>query len=57
MEVQDNSNNVEVTINKPGRVLHFSDGIDEEIVEENISELKSEPEAEETVDPVSRILL
>lgn len=53
MEVQNNSNDVEVTINRAPRVLHFSDGVEEEIEQENITELNSELKAEETVDPVS----
>lgn len=52
MESQDNSNAVAVNI-KPTRVLHFSDGVDEEILEESISELDSARKAEESVDPVS----
>ncbi|XP_028174249.1 protein FAM177A1-like [Ostrinia nubilalis] len=51
MENQDNTNAVTLTINKPARVLHFSDGVDEEILEENVAELESNPKAEETVDP------
>lgn len=50
--MEDNAD-TQVTINKPGRVLHFSDGVDEEIVEEVATELASEPQ-ETNVDPVSK---
>ncbi|KAL0828933.1 hypothetical protein ABMA28_003832 [Loxostege sticticalis] len=50
MESQENSNAVAVNI-KPTRVLHFSDGVDEEILEESISELDSARKTEESVDP------
>lgn len=43
----------EVTITKPARVLHCSDGIIEEIEEENVEELHSKPSNEENIDPVS----
>ncbi|XP_075977092.1 protein FAM177A1 [Anticarsia gemmatalis] len=46
----ENSADTHVTINKPARVLHFSDGVDEEIEEENVSELQSKP-PEPDVDP------
>ncbi|XP_026730300.1 protein FAM177A1 [Trichoplusia ni] len=42
----------QVTIKKPGRVLHFSDGVEEEIETEEASELACEPEESE-VDPKS----
>ncbi|RVE46952.1 hypothetical protein evm_008336 [Chilo suppressalis] len=42
---------VEVTIKKPTRVLHFSDGVDEEFEEEKACELKSELPAVNEVDP------
>lgn len=44
----------QVTIKKPGRVLHFSDGVEEEIETEEASELACEPEESE-VDPVRKI--
>lgn len=44
----------QVTINKPGRVLHFCDGVDEEIVEEEATELATEPQESNDVDPVSK---
>ncbi|CAH2270074.1 jg16534 [Pararge aegeria aegeria] len=40
---------VQVTINKPKRVIYFSDGIEEEIEEEKANELQSTPE--QIVDP------
>lgn len=48
----ENSSEVQVTIKKPGRVLHFSDGVEEEIEQEEAAELASEPQ-ETNVDPVS----
>lgn len=50
----DNTDTVNVTIKKPTRVLHFSDGVDEEIEEERSSELKAAPDAaSDNIDPVS----
>lgn len=41
----------EVRINKPARVLHFSDGVEEEIEENKVVELRSELKTEDNVDP------
>lgn len=44
---------VEVNLSRPIKVIHFSDGI-EEIMEENqVTELDSAPKDKEVVDPVS----
>lgn len=48
----ENKFETQVTINKPQRVLHFSDGVDEEFEEEIAPELASKP-LEENIDPVS----
>jgi hypothetical protein len=56
MESNGNPNTqFEVQINKPGRVLHFSDGVDEEVEQESVSDLRSEPTSspDDNVDPVS----
>ncbi|XP_045773774.1 protein FAM177A1-like isoform X1 [Maniola jurtina] len=42
---------VQVTINRPKRIIHFSDGVEEEIEEEKVNELQSAPETEQSVDP------
>ncbi|PZC77783.1 protein FAM177A1 [Helicoverpa armigera] len=44
------SGETQVTIKKPGRILHFSDGVEEEIEEEVATELATEPQ-ETNVDP------
>ncbi|KAM3962044.1 protein FAM177B [Aphomia sociella] len=44
---------VGVTINKPSKVLHFSDGVEEEIEEAAVSDLNSNPSNEDNVDPKS----
>ncbi|XP_026749049.1 protein FAM177A1 [Galleria mellonella] len=52
--MEDNSENsnkeVEITINRPGRVLHFSDGVEEEVEENVVTDLQSNPPKEE-IDP------
>ncbi|XP_034832688.1 protein FAM177A1 [Maniola hyperantus] len=40
---------VQVTINRPKQVIHFSDGVEEEIEEEKVNELQSAPETEQSV--------
>ncbi|KAJ8719503.1 hypothetical protein PYW08_011678 [Mythimna loreyi] len=47
----ENNNETQVTINKPVRVLHFSDGVEEEIEEVDAVELASEPQETNNVDP------
>lgn len=49
----ENNTETHVTIKKPARVLHFCDGVDEEIEEEEAAELATEPQ-ETNVDPVSK---
>ncbi|XP_030023887.2 protein FAM177A1 [Manduca sexta] len=44
------NSHVNVTINQPKKVLHFSDGVEEEMEEEHISEVDSKP-PEPNVDP------
>lgn len=44
---------VNITVNKSGRVLHFSDGVDEEIEEITAAEVHNSPNTEDNVDPVS----
>lgn len=45
--------NSQIKLNiQPTRVLHFSDGVDEVVEEEEVDELKNEPK-EANVDPVS----
>ncbi|KAL4711139.1 hypothetical protein ACJJTC_009510 [Scirpophaga incertulas] len=49
----ENSNSqVEVTIRKPVKILHFSDGVDEEIEEESLNDLHHESSSvNSSVDP------
>ncbi|XP_059062721.1 protein FAM177A1-like [Achroia grisella] len=42
---------VEVTINKPSKVIYFSDGVEEVIDEVTVSDLNSTSSEEEAVDP------
>lgn len=49
----DTTDSVSVTINKPNAVLHFSDGVDEVIEEQQTSELKAEPAQVSNIDPKS----
>ncbi|CAK1582917.1 unnamed protein product [Parnassius mnemosyne] len=44
---------VNVTINRPIRILHFSDGVEEEIQEANVNELASVPKIEDNIDPTT----
>ncbi|CAB3221251.1 unnamed protein product [Arctia plantaginis] len=46
----ESNSETQVTINKAQRVLHFSDGVDEEFEEEIVPELASKP-LEENIDP------
>ncbi|XP_072937110.1 protein FAM177A1 [Epargyreus clarus] len=41
----------QVTINRPLRVIHFSDGVEEEIEQDKVDGLQSAPTTEENVDP------
>lgn len=45
-----------VTINRSIKIIHFSDGVSEEIEQQTATELQTQPNAEETVDPVSLLL-
>ncbi|XP_023946405.1 protein FAM177A1 isoform X1 [Bicyclus anynana] len=51
MEGVKQDSEVQLTINKPKRVIHFSDGVEEDIEEEKVNELQSAPE--QNVDPKS----
>ncbi|CAH2090235.1 unnamed protein product [Euphydryas editha] len=42
---------VQVTINRPIRILHFSDGVEEEIEEEKVNDLQSVQISHENIDP------
>lgn len=53
VETKNDTPAVEVTINKPGKVLHFCDGVDEEIEEVDTAELQNAPHPEPEVDPQS----
>lgn len=48
--MEDNQKQVKVTINNTGRILHFSDGVDEEIEETMVDALNAAPD-EDTTDP------
>lgn len=50
----ENNTETQVTVNKPGRVLHFCDGVEEAIEEEEAAELATEPQETTNVDPVSK---
>lgn len=50
---ENNVSDVSLTINRSIKFLHFSDGVEEEVQEEKISELQSVPNNNENVDPVS----
>lgn len=50
MESQDSVN---VTINRPTKVLYFSDGVEEVMEERNVEQQQSEPDSSQAVDPVS----
>lgn len=50
-----NVSDVLVTINRPIKVLHFSDGVEEEVQQDKANELQSVPNNNENVDPVSNI--
>lgn len=57
METRDvETDQVNVTIKRPIKVIHFSDGIEEEIEEVNANELASAPNNEDSVDPVNSII-
>ncbi|KAJ2951745.1 hypothetical protein O0L34_g13912 [Tuta absoluta] len=45
------SQQTEVTISKPTRVLHCSDGVIEEIEEDKLAEIQSAPNDEENINP------
>ncbi|XP_013161966.1 PREDICTED: protein FAM177A1-like [Papilio xuthus] len=53
METRDveTTDQVNVTIKRPIKVIHFSDGIEEEIEEVHTNELASAPHNEDSVDP------
>ncbi|XP_068630297.1 protein FAM177A1 [Battus philenor] len=55
METRDNGllPQVNLTIKRPFKVIHFSDGIEEEIEEVNASELDSIPRNEDNIDPTT----
>lgn len=44
---------VQVTINRPITILHFSDGVEEEIEEENVNNVQNVQKTHENVNAVS----
>lgn len=54
---ENNVSDVSLTINRSIKFLHFSDGVEEELQEEKISELQSAPHDSENVDTVSNIYI
>lgn len=44
---------VQVTINRPITILHFSDGVEEEIEEEKVNDVQNVQKTHENVNPVS----